>query len=188
MDQNDRVLAYLQGRLSDEDRLAFEGDISRNAELASEVAAMRGARAAMIPQDVPDKSEGWEKISAAIDKETFQPANQNRPIRLSLLQTAASVVLAVFLWQSLATPYLTSGSYFSPASEAISAPILQVVFTDNATISDISALLNDLNASIISGPGAIGIYQIAFPDDDSLKSAKAILETREDLVARVFVK
>lgn len=188
MDQNDTLLAYLQGRLSDEDRRAFEIDISKDADLAAEVAALRGAKIAMTPQDVPDKSKGWDRLSAAIDQETFQPANQNRPIRLSVLQAAACVVLAVFLWQALAAPYLAPGGYFSPASESTPAPVLQVVFADSAVISEISGLLRDLDASIISGPGALGIYQLEFSDDDGLEAAKSIFETRKDLVARVFVK
>lgn len=188
MDQNDTSLAYLQGRLSDEDRIVFEADIARDADLAAEVAILRGVKIAMAPQDVPDKSEGWRRISEAIDQETFQPANQNRPIRLSLLQTAASVFLAVFLWQALAVPYLTPGSYFSPASESAPAPVLQLVFVEDAAISDISALLKTLEASIISGPGALGIYRIAFADEDSLRSAKNILETHKDLVARALTE
>lgn len=188
MDRNDTLLAYTQNRLSKKERNAFEQEIAGDANLAAEVTALRSAKTAMMPQDVPDKSAGWNRLSTAIDQETFQPANQNRPIRLSLIQTAASVVVAVFLWQSFAAPYLQKGDFYSTVSETHDAPILQIIFSDGATLVDVSDLLSDLQASIVSGPSALGIYRVEFASQDSLMSAKETLTARSDLIERVLVE
>lgn len=189
MDKDDKVLMYVQGRLTPEDGAALEAEMRTDADLRAEVQAMQATRVALAPIDVPDKDSGWSRLSAAIDAErAAAPANENRPIRLSLLQAASVVAASVVLWQLLAVPMITETSGpFTPATEAPDGPSVQIIFDETAVIAEITDLLSSVGGEIISGPGALGIYRVSFADEAALDAARAVLEARDELVIEVMV-
>lgn len=187
MDRDDKILKYVQDRLNAQERAAFEVEIAGDADLSAQIAALTGARTAMVPGDTPDVATGWSRLSAQIDAERSSPANDNRPILLSLLQVACIAVASVLLWQIVVSPLLNDRQgIYAPASVEAEGPQLQVIFAETATFGDVSSLLNALDGTIVSGPGALGLYRISFVDEAARTAAQEALAGRSDLVANVL--
>jgi hypothetical protein len=187
MDRDDKILSYVQETMRPQDRVAFDAEIATDADLAAEIAALIGAREAMVPKSGPDVDGGWAQLSAAIDTQHVRPANENRPVFLSLLQVAGVAAATVLLWQVVVTPLIGGGDgSYIPASVSSGDAELQVTFSDTATIGEVSGLLNDLDATIVSGPGALGIYRITFVSAADRQAAREALAARPDLVVEVL--
>ena len=187
MDRDDKILSYVQDTMRPQDRVAFDAEIVADADLAAEIAALMGAREVMAPKSGPDVEDGWAQLSAAIDTQQYRPANENRPVFLSLIQIAGVAVASVLLWQVVVTPLIggSDGAYV-PASVSSSDAQLQVTFTNTAPFGEVSDLLNALEATIVSGPGALGIYQITFASETKRQAARDALAARSDLVVDVL--
>lgn len=191
MDRDDRILAYVQCKLSDTDVAAFEQDLQRDADMAAEVLALRAARAEFgRDTEQGDATAGWARLEAAINAEHGAPANDNRPVRLSLWQTAGLIAASLALWQVAVVPMtrtqVTPG--FEAVSETTQAPVLQVRFSDAAPLGQINALLREVDATVVDGPGALGLYRIAFTGAQQLEAARAALTARPELVEMVTVQ
>ncbi|WP_420861220.1 hypothetical protein [Algirhabdus cladophorae] len=192
MDQDDIILAYLQGSLSPQDVADFEIAIANSPDLAAEVAALRMVKNVMAepPLDMPQ--DGWDRLSKTIAAQipaqsTGKPANTNRPIRLSLLQAAGIAVAAVIGWQLVQSTLITpQGTGYLPASIEEPAFGLQVTFDADAELGQISEVLMQLDGTIISGPSAIGLYRVAFVDAASRDAAFEVLRARTDLTDEVL--
>lgn len=188
MDREDRLLAYMQNRMSPDDKGRFETEMASDRSLAAEVSAMRAVRSELAEEDgLPDTDAGWARLSAALDAEGTQPANLNRPIRISLLQAAALVVASVLLWQVAIAPNLTGlgESGYETVTEERTGPVLQVIFTADASMGEISALLRMHGGTLLDGPSALGLYRIGFPDAAQRTAARDALTGRPDLVDTV---
>ncbi|MCC1491845.1 hypothetical protein [Cognatishimia sp. F0-27] len=190
MDRDDKILTYLQGRMSREDVALFEAEIAKSPDIAAQVAVMRRARAVLgtPPPDLRD--DGWDRLSRAIDAQGTpdRAANVNRPIRLSLLQAASVAVAAVIGW-SVLQPVLfpSEPGGLAPASAEAEVAVLQVVFVADAPVGEIAALLTNLGASIAEGPGVLGIFRLHFADTAARDNALATLSRRTDLIDEVLV-
>ncbi len=188
MDDNDRLLAYMQGRLDEAGAAAFEADVARSPDLQAELAAL-SAVANVMAKDVPDeaaKDAGWARLSRSIEAEQMRtPANQNR--RPSFAQAAGFAVASVVAWQFFAVPFLTGSEdpAFVPVSESTAGPTLRIAFTDDARLADITALLSAAGAVITDGPSAVGLFTLEFPDEAARAEAEALLADRSDLVITV---
>jgi hypothetical protein len=195
MSREDDVLNYVQGRMGDAETAQFERDLQADAALRSEVAVLQAARGVLAPEAAPGKEEGWRRLSAALDAEPKTaplptPANVNRTIWAPLAQAAGIAGAAIALWQFVAVPNLGLGpdTRFTPASEATSGPVLQIMFQDSATLGDLSEILAEFDGAVVSGPGAMGLYRVAFPTADAREAARRALTGRDDLVADIFVE
>lgn len=187
MDRDDRILAFVQGKLPQADADAFQSEMNSDAGLAAEVAVLASARSVLGSNQDDMADQSWETLSAKIDEARFRPANLSRAPRLSLLQVAAAIVAAVAIWQFTAAPlFQTGGLDYAPASVAAEGPTLQVRFEANAQIGAISDTIYDLDGRILDGPSAIGLFVIEFPDDASRTAALESLRSSE-LVNEVFV-
>lgn len=188
MDRDDRIIAFLQGTLDESSARNLEADIANDPALAAEVAALRGVRNVLSEETYPSQRErGWERLSATLESEARPVANDNRPIRFALWQVAATVAGAVLLWQATVVPVLSpdnAGDYV-PVSEAVDGPVLQVAFTANATMAEISALLAEVDGTITAGPGSIGIYHVTFASAEALERGRRSLEERTDLIRMI---
>jgi anti-sigma factor RsiW len=187
MDRDEKILNYVQGRMDAQERAAFDADIAADPHLSAEIVALSAARDAMKPSGAPDIEKGWTRLSSAIDAERFRPANDNRPAFLSLVQVACVAVASVLVWQVAIAPLLGGADpVYAPASAGAEGPGLQVVFKETADIGAVSAVLITLEGSIVSGPGAMGIYRITFLDEAARDAAQAVLSKRSDLVDEVL--
>lgn len=184
MDREDRLMAYIQNKLPTEDAQSFEAELAADETLAAEVAALRAVRAEFGEQDkAEDVQAGWARFEEALDEVAPQPANRNRPVKLSLLQVAAVVVASLLLWQFAVVPNLseTVGTGYETVSEEPAGPILQVIFQSDASIGAISELLGEYDGTILDGPSAMGLYRIEFPDMERRDAARAAFAERPGL-------
>lgn len=187
MDRDDRLMAYLQDRLDPAARAAFEAEMAASPELQAEVSALRAAAAdlgqAAVPQGAAEA--GWTRLSRAIDAERPAASNDNRPPYRALAQAAAVAAVAVAAWQFAVVPRLPVPGSFVPASEQAAGPALRVVFAAGAPMADVTALLQQIGATVSDGPGAIGLYTLHFADAAALEAAEVALAARPDLVLAV---
>lgn len=185
MDRDDKILAYLQGKLASPDHVRFEKEMAVDKSLAAEVALMRSVRAQLASgPKMPNPDQGWARLSEAIC-EPARPANENRRPWRQLAQYAAVACVAIATWQVVAVPRLgnePAPETFRAASEAADAFTLQVKFADTATMTEITAVLGPLGGMITNGPSALGILRISFENEEARRQARVALETRDDLV------
>jgi len=187
MDRDDRLLAYMQNRLSPAARVAFEDELVRNPGLRAEHAAMRAADAlgaTPVPEGV--RSTGRARPADSIEADRApRAANDNRG--LALLRVAVIVAATVVVWQFAVVPQLAAPETggFVPASEVVTPPTLLVAFTDDATLVEITALLRETGAKLVDGPSAQGLYTLGFTDAAALEAAEAALGARPELVITV---
>lgn len=185
----DALLAYLRGEASPGDATritsATEEDPAFRAELAL-MGQLKGALAAA--SDGADTREfGWRRLEAEIAKDaTVQPG----PTRRSYLWRVAALVLGgVALGQGAyiaLAPGAAQAPTFRTVTEAPSAVFgLAVGFAPSAQMGAVQVLLTELDARIIDGPGAIGLYRLAFPTEAARDAARAALRASPlvDLVA-----
>lgn len=188
MDDDERLLAYMHGRLTPSERAVFEAEMEARPALGAELAAMR-ALADGMAADLPDPSvqrEGWARLSQSLAQEALpQPANDNRWPRFA--QLAGVAAAAVIAWQLIAVPFLpqVGGDSFTPASQVESDLALRIAFTEAASLADVQTLLRETGARVVDGPSATGLFTLAFEDEAAREAAQAALAARDDLVVTV---
>lgn len=179
MDREEELLTYIQNRLSEQDKQAFEARLSQEADLAAELAVLKAASIVFAEEDKDTlRTHGnWSDFESRIGT-SQSTANENRPIRLGLLQVAAVVAVSVMAWQFVAVPQLRNDpARYETVSQESNAYILQVMFRPAATFADAATFLTRFGGSISDGPGAVGVYRVRFDEaaqlDAALTAAKA---------------
>ncbi|WP_158964875.1 hypothetical protein [Chachezhania sediminis] len=187
MEDDDRLVAWLQNRLDPAARAAFEAEMAADPDLRAAATALRAAADELGNRPVPEgmKEAGWDRLSRAIDADRIAaPANLNRG--LTALKVAGIVVATIVFWQFGVAPRLPEpGAGFAPASVSVAGPALRLAFTETAPAAEVTALLQSIGATVIDGPGALGLYTIGFADAAARDAAEAALSDRPDLVMAV---
>ena len=194
------IQAFVAGRLDDQTSQAVREAADRDPELAAELAIWRAARtnhAELVAQSAPSEF-GWARIERALGSGSAS-ANDNdasaAPLwsrkTLAPWQAAAAAVVAVLGWQATVVPAITTASVDEPpvyqlASAGTEAEFaLRVAFVETASEADMRAALRDIDARIIDGPSAIGLYTLAFADAEALGAGRAALAQNAEVVAEV---
>jgi anti-sigma factor RsiW len=154
---------YLNGTLSQTERAQVEALLRESPETEAELqmwrAVQRDARAQTMEQ--PGVDFGWQRLRRDLKREQRRGSQ-----RIWRLAAAASVLMIVGL-QTTILMRSESGTRYEPLSGALSIPAnawrVQVRFAESATIADINALLLRLDARVISGPSALGLFELALP-------------------------
>lgn len=187
MASDDKIRAYANARLSQDERDAFESEMAGDASLRAEVAALTAAQKVFANDTHDMPKHGWARLSDRIDAQDPRAANDNRPFRFSLLQAACIAVTAILGWELVGSTLLSNEpATYTTASAEVAGPALQVVFSSDAAVSGITEVLADLNGSIVDGPSALGLYVVAFPDDATRDAAFDALGQRSDIVSEVL--
>ncbi|MCA0920669.1 hypothetical protein [Pseudooceanicola nanhaiensis] len=187
MDEDDRILAYLQDRLEPADRATFEAELETHPDLRAQVTSLSAAAAELGARPVPEgaRDAGWERLSSAIEAER-QPVAANTNRGVSLLKVASIVAATVLFWQFAVVPQLPgTGGGFVPASATVEGPALRVAFAEGATMAEITALLQETGARLTDGPGALGLYTLTFATEAERDAAEALLAGRPELFTDV---
>ena len=73
---DDRLLAYVAGRLSAEEAAVIEAAAAEDAEIATDIALMQGMRTALRDHETATAPGelGWKRLERAIDAATPAPA------------------------------------------------------------------------------------------------------------------
>lgn len=190
------LLDYVKGRLGVEDTAAVEAAIERNPDLSREVSYYENLSKASEPAPRPlDHEFSWAKLSKAVDalpntKASIpRAANDNR---VSLWRAAAFAFGVLAIGQSVVLfsqtdKAGTDAELYIPVTETAELEA-NILFTPEASSREITELLNKLDAEIVGGPSAMGLYDIRFRDAESLEAGLTDLRQNSQLVANVSAK
>lgn len=194
-DKSARLLDYVHGRISDEEKREIDAAIKDDASLAEELAYYKGlANAADEPAQASDHEFGWAKLSKSIDADISGtpplPAAANDNFNFWKVATLALGLVvaaqATFLISPL-EPTTIEDPIYVPVAETTEFD-LQVIFADTATSASMSELLSSLDAEIVAGPSALGLYDIRFPTKPSMDSGLEALRAMPDIVESATLK
>ena len=184
---------YAKGRLPAADALALEAAAAADPKLAAEIALVRGV-VKVGEADAgraPSSQLGWARLSRAIDAESRKPSSFV-PKQFSRWQVAAVAAIAVAGWGAAATaPLMVArnnqpGDGYAMASERPAyAHSAQATFVPTAPESAIREVLRSVDAEIVKGPSALGVYVLAFKDAEALDKGVEALRVRADVFESV---
>jgi anti-sigma factor RsiW len=203
------IKSFVAGTLDADSAAELERAATANPALAAEIALWRAVRQAGEDASAQQQIDelGWSRIArsiadvapqqrrAANDHSADPTASRKQPLWARPLiapwQAAAALALALVGWQAVVVPALVStdpsaGAEYALAGEDRSASfVLRVAFVEVASEADLRQLLRDVDARIIDGPSAVGLYDLAFDDAKAMAAARARLAEERDLVSEI---
>ncbi|SDZ96189.1 hypothetical protein [Rubrimonas cliftonensis] len=186
----DDLLAYVRGAARPDLSDRIEAAMAAEPALKAEIALMRGLGPALRGEDAgPDATAfGWRRLEAAIRREPSGRADAAAPRRMAMWRAAAALLAVVGLGQAVYIAAQWTGGEapaYRTASEPAARHVLGVGFAPDATAAAIAELLTSVEARIVDGPGAIGLYRLGFASAEARDAARARLEASPliDLVA-----
>lgn len=190
---DDKLALLINGQLDVNEQAELEKQIAANEELAAE-AEFLGALQKGIQQQhtVPPGAMGLARLKRDIASEqrrtnteaqaTVSSGNATGKVKAASnfwkpLSIAACCLLAVQSFLTMQGPSRDDPSGVVPLSGSAlpAGPQLQVVFKDTATAGQIREGLLSINAELISGPGALGIYTVQLPANADISQAQILL-------------
>lgn len=208
---------YHNGRISTADRARVEAALERNAELRRrlDLVAEEAQAAILLNEAVSGPSpRAFDALMAKIEAEPRHAAHRMAKARLGIMERlggligalsprklayATAAAVAIIAAQGVVITGLVPGSGSgAPTYQTASAPgvpaqadgtFLLVSFTPEARAGAIAELLRGLNASIVEGPRASGLYRVRIGDRTLPKADAerilARLQAARDIVALV---
>ena len=175
-----RIHAYALGRLSAQEIAELAAQARSSEPLQAELVlagALVRARAE-DPERALSTAFGWARLSRAIDGEAAA-----RPARR--WYAAAAAIVAVVAWQFAAMPPRVGEAGYGMAGDTPRhAFAAQIAFKPQAREQQIRQALRAAGARIVSGPSALGLYEIAFADEtaraagiERLRADAAVVES-----------
>jgi len=159
---------------------ALLDELSEDRQLDERERSFFKAVADAAPTNDEANPFGWARLQRSMNEDK-KATRQNwwRSQRVAPWQLAASITAAVCLGFVLPQGQApdTDEPTYQTAGEEAEAPLTRVLFTQEANQGDITALLLSLDAEIISGPSAIGFYEIAPTDAGAHEDLPKALET-----------
>lgn len=187
------------GTLEGEELAAVEAALAKDADLRGELAVLRAVRDTMQAEQAESPGDfGLARLMRDVGEEggTDAPATANDNVvplsRLRIWQVAAAVVLAVGIGFSL--PQFVTGPGPAPVAVRDTAPEagegyslasggetadFTIAFSPDATEREIRAVLLDAGVEIVSGPSAIGLYELGLLDFATVDGASEILSSAD---------
>lgn len=165
---------YVNGTLSESEREQLEHEMAKNPELQQEMLWLQQLQNALKQQDAPAPPGelGWMRLR----KEIRQDKSANwRRFGIGAA-TAATILFSVQLGMMMNKPdpaiEVMSGSMSTQALEHHWQ--LQIAFKADTTAEQIQTLLYEINARIIDGPSAVGLYRVAIPESPQFADQQAL--------------
>lgn len=172
----DELLAFVRGTAPGGLAARIETARSEDPDLAAELALMAGLGPALagMPAASEPGEAGWERLEAAIRKEP-RPANIPAAPRRQLMawRAAAAVFLAAAVIEGAWLAGRPEPGYQTVTSGA-AEHVLAVAFRPDATEAEIRALLQAAGGRFVDGPGATGLYRVAFAGPEELAAAQSL--------------
>lgn len=184
----DLLVFLANDTLEGDERQKQERAVAEDPELEAELAALWAIREKMQASD-PVASPGEFGLARLMrdvraERAAAQPANRG-----GMLWKAAAVAAVMVLAIQNTAPYLSNGPVAELAdggsSETPVGAQLTVAFVASATEGDIRSLLLELDLVIVSGPSALGLYQLVARDEAAAQQAAERLGLAVDLVESV---
>lgn len=184
----------VNGTLDDDEAAAVERHLEACDTCRAEIAAQRDLARALRQADelafTPER--GLERLERRLDAEAGEEgeaatalgarhllASTPRPVRLALLAQAAAIVVLLTTFVFVSTRPASFRVLSTPTSSQPQEATLRVVFAEGVREVELRELLASLDARIVDGPTAFGVYTVAA---DNRGAALASLR-RSELVA-----
>jgi len=171
---------YVNGRLAEAEKRAVEEYLVDHADAREDLEFLTTVRNTLQQRTVQSPGElGLKRLQRRIAQD--RKATQKRHWWRPALAVAALVVvlvqggLLVSLWRGAETTYQPAGG----PSEI--GAVIQVQFFEGATERQIREVVQSASGTIVSGPGALGIYRVrieALPDE--AEKIDAVVEKLRD--------
>lgn len=160
--------------------------LMRSLDAEAEVAAGADAGADAARQDGPAGAAGGPPAG--------MPKPANLPSRPVVWQAVAAVALVALIGQNVLTwggvddqvngaSFGLAGGLDVPATLRAPAAAITVAFAPGAAEAEIRALLLELEAEIVAGPSALGLYRITVDDPEAalarLRAAPSLVDSAE---------
>lgn len=185
-DRTEELIAHVAGRLPADESAQIAAAAQSDPQLSAGVATL-----AAIREDLRRRAEdeqdgghefGWARLSKAIDQE-HQRSNAARMVNRWRAVAAIAVMACAVQGLLLLTASGPEQARFKTAAmEAVQPFVAQVTFSPEAREGDLRALLIAANGRIIEGPSSLGVYLVAFDDEDARKSGLAAFDAAGAIV------
>lgn len=161
----EKIPMLVNGSLSEEDKLEVLDAISKNPELEKEYQFEKKLREGLQSQEQDPPND----LVLAKIKKSIREESKSKPAISSWWRTGAVAACAMLVLQSVVV-FQNSDNIFAPSSDIqllgeTQGADIQIVFRGNASFSDIQMLLQSVNATIVSGPSALGIVELRLDGD-----------------------
>jgi Putative zinc-finger len=182
---------YANGTLAGEERARVEKHLESCERCRQELALMHALRSSVKELGAADAPGEFGRRRLMRDVKSSRVGGQRwwRPV------LAAAAVVIVVQTLALATLLWPREPAITPlGGNAVSgAALLQVRFTPTATEAEIRAALDEVNGTIVDGPGALGVYSvrvvgISATQVAEVEGAARRLRARRQVVLQVLVK
>lgn len=187
---DEETLSFVHGTAPQDLAARIEDALQQDPALAAEIALMRNLKPALAQETANPPGElDWRRLDAAIEKERSATAPARTPSGnvVSLWKVAAVVFGLATIGQAAFLTTIISGPEvgFQTASDPAAEHVLVISFMPETTELEMRSLLQDTGARLIDGPGASGLYRIAFDTADALQTGRDQIANAEivDLVA-----
>jgi hypothetical protein len=166
---------YVNGTLNDDELRRVEDYLAVNASARTQVEFLQRLRDEVRGETVGSPGAfGHKRLQAAIASET--QGSQPRKGLARWRAAAALGALAVLIQGAMLFDLHRQQDVYQPLGTDQGAG-LQVIFHEQATERQIRTLLNEIGASIRSGPGALGIYRIELDTTIESDDPERVLES-----------
>ena len=185
------LLDYVKGRLDEAARAQIDEIAAGSPDVREELEYYKGlARAAEVEldQEAAPGEMGWARLSREIAAEKAAAsvpaaANDNGRWWRYAAMALALVVSGQFAAQFMpASEDQGADQRYIPASVQSTDTMVQVTFVPEASEASIRSLLNGAGANIVSGPSALGIYELGFMTEAARDAGLEALVGATDVV------
>jgi len=170
---------FVNGTLGADDRAAVLRTLDESAEARADLELWRAVAAEIEHEEIAPNAGGVDLGWLRLERQLNVPASR-APTRG--WSWAAAAALVVLLGGQTLYMVRTQRAQDEQIRELSAAPValradewgVQVRFRADATVGEINSLLLDLDARVIGGPSALGIYEIAVPRSARFADAQAV--------------
>jgi hypothetical protein len=181
--ESDRDLADLlpwlvNGSLAGAERTAVLNLLSRSPDAALELRLWKAVQSEVRRETAESGVEmGWRRL----EKSVRQQRARERPARYWRVAAAVAAVAIVgfqslILWRMEQRDAGLTQLGAPPAVVGAHEWLVQIRFTEAATVAQVNSLLAEIGGRVVDGPSALGVYQIAVPREGPFESTDALLE------------
>lgn len=181
--ETDRELAELlpwlaNGTLTGEERAAVLDLVSRSPEAAQQLRLWQAVQSEARREAAPSGADmGWRQLEKIVRQETARA----QPVRYWRMAAAAAAITIIgfqslILWR---IEERDSGLVqLGAPTAAVTADewLVQVRFTEAATVGQVTELLAAVDGRIVNGPSALGVYEIAVTRGVRFADSSVLLE------------
>lgn len=182
------IPAYLRGDLSDSERIEVENASAQNPSIAAEIEFQKSLKLALKPDtNAFEPSElGWAKLSKAIDQEEAE-AEQVTASQPQFWKYAAAILAVAAIGQagvlgSIAFKADDTAQYRPVSETPVQASTAKIGFNPSVTEEQLTKTLIHQQATIISGPSSLGLYEVAFESKSACMTARKVFETQKNVI------